>query len=153
MLYNQMSNVIPIIIELPEVCAFAHYFFKNNYPDIKIGTFNDVSNLEKIDASIIFNYDILILPQTCIKKIADNTIDLSINTTSLGEMTNEVQDYYINQLERLTKKYFYSVNRAKVRKDKYNAKGFYDLKFNSRWKSKIYKYSHTYHIEFLGEKY
>ena len=66
-------------------------------------------------------------------------------------MTNEVQDYYINQLERLTKKYFYSVNRQKVRKDKYNAKGFYDLKFNSRWKSKIYKYSHTYHIEFLGE--
>ncbi len=153
MLYNQMSNVIPIIIELPEVCAFAHYFFKNNYPDIKIGTFNDVYNLEKIDASTIYKYDILILPQTCIEKIDDNTIDLSINTTSLGEMTNEVQDYYINQFERITKKYLYSVNRAKVRKDKYNAQGFYDLKFTSRWKSKIYKYSHTYHIEFLGEKY
>ena len=69
MLYNQMSNVIPIIIELPEVCAFAHYFFKNNYPDIKIGTFNDVSNLEKIDASIIFNYDILIYLKLALKRL------------------------------------------------------------------------------------
>ena len=67
-------------------------------------------------------------------------------------MSNEVQDYYISQLERITKKYLYSVNRAKTRKDKYDAKGFYDLNFNSRWKSIIYKFSHTYHIEFLGKK-
>ena len=48
----------------------------------------------------------VILPQTCIEKINDKIIDLSINTTSLGEMSNEVQDYYISQLERITKKYF-----------------------------------------------
>ena len=152
MLYNHLNNTIPIIIEIPEVCAFAHYFLKNNYPDKKIGTFKDFLNLEKIDDTQVMNYDFVILPQTCIEKINDKIIDLSINTTSLGEMSNEVQDYYISQLERITKKYLYSVNRAKTRKDKYDAKGFYDLNFNSRWKSIIYKFSHTYHIEFLGKK-
>ena len=57
-------------------------------------------NLEKIDDTQIMNYDFVILPQTCIEKINDKIIDLSINTTSLGEMSNEVQDYYISQLEK-----------------------------------------------------
>ena len=38
-------------------------------------------------------------------------------------MSNEVQDYYIQQIERITK-YFYSVNKTKVRKDKYDAEDF-----------------------------
>ena len=151
-LFNQLDNITSIIIEIPEVCAFAHYFLKNNFPDKKIGTIDDLSSVEKIDGKLISNYDFIILPQTFIEKIDDNVVDLLINTTSLGEMSNEVQDYYIQQIERITRKYFYSVNRAKVRKDKYDAKGFYNLKLNSRWKSIIYKYSHTYHIEFLGKK-
>ena len=56
-----------------------------------------------------------------------------------------------NNIERIKPKYFYSVNRAKERKDKYNAGGFYNLNFNKRWKSVLYGYTHTYHIEFLGE--
>ena len=111
MLYNHLSNTIPIIIEIPEVCAFAHYFLKNNYPDKKIGTFKDFLNLEKIDDTQVMNYDFVILPQTCIEKIKDKIIDLSINTTSLGEMSNEVQSYCISRW-KITKKYLYSVNRG-----------------------------------------
>ena len=86
------------------------------------------------------------------EKFKDETFDLCINTTSLGEMTNEMQNYYVNQIERLSKGYFYSVNRAKKRIEKFNAQGFYDLKFNKRWQSIIYNFTHTYHIEFLGKK-
>ena len=111
-----MDNITSIIIEIPEVCAFAHYFLKNNFPDKKIGTIDDLSSVEKIDGKLISNYDFIILPQTFIEKIDDNVVDLLINTTSLGEMSNEVQDYYIQQIERITRKYFYSVNRAKVKK-------------------------------------
>ena len=81
-----------------------------------------------------------------------DTVDLSINTTSLGEMTDKMQKFYVNEIERVTEKYFYSVNRAKKRVEKYNSKGFYDLKFNSTWHSLIYGYTHTYHVEFLGKK-
>ena len=36
--------------------------------------------------------------------------------------------------------------------DKYNAQGFYDLNFKKRWIAKLYNFTHTYHIEFLGKK-
>lgn len=85
------------------------------------------------------------------EKFEDETFDLCINTTSLGEMTDEMQQYYIDHIERLSKEYFYSVNRPK-RSKKYNARGFYDFKFNKRWKSIIYNFNHVYHIEFLGKK-
>ena len=87
-----------------------------------------------------------------IEKIENDCIDLSINTTSMGEMTNEMQNFYLSQIERITSSYFYSVNRAKQRLDKFNAQGFYNLQFKKRWQSLIYKYTHTYHIEFLGKK-
>ena len=67
-------------------------------------------------------------------------------------MTDQMQNFYVNQIERLTKKYFYSVNRAKKRVEKYNSNGFYNFTFNNKWTSLIYNYTHTYHIEFLGEK-
>lgn len=152
MLKNEFKNATFIIIEIPEVCAFAHYFLQNNFPESKIGSYQNFLNLKTVHQSDLKQFDFVILPQTMIEKFDDAIIDLSINTTSLGEMTNEVQDYYLVQLERITKKYFYSVNRAESRSDKYNAQGFYDLNFSSRWKSLIYKFSHTYHIEFLGEK-
>ena len=87
-----------------------------------------------------------------VEKFADETFDLCINTTSLGEMTNDMQSYYINHIERLSNDYFYSVNRAKERLDKYNTKGFYDFQFNKRWDAIIYDFTHTYHLEFLGKK-
>ena len=63
-----------------------------------------------------------------------------------------MQKFYINQIERITSKYFYSVNRAKKRVEKYNSNGFYDLNLGSNWQSLVYVYAHTYHIEFLGKK-
>ena len=63
-----------------------------------------------------------------------------------------MQEYYINSIERVTAKYFYSVNRAQKRTEKYNSDGFYNLNFKKKWRSLIYKFTHTYHVEFLGEK-
>ena len=82
----------------------------------------------------------------------ENIFDIIINTTSLGEMANDMQNYYIEHIERITSNYFYSINRAESRVDKYNAQGFYDLKFKKRWIAKLYNFTHTYHIEFLGKK-
>lgn len=151
-LFNYFNNATFIIIEIPEVCAFAYYFLKNNYSKKKIGTFKDFEKIKNIDQLNLAKFDFVILPQTCIEKFNSNIIDLSINTTSIGEMDDEVQNYYVSHLERITKKYLYSVNRPEMRKEKYNAQGYYNLNFNCRWNALIYKYSHTYHIEFLGKK-
>ena len=151
-LHNYFTKATSIVIELPEVCALASYFLKNIFPEKKIGTLKDFIGLDLIKKNDLLKFDFVILPQTMIEKIENDCIDLSINTTSMGEMTNEMQNFYLSQIERITSSYFYSVNRAKQRLDKFNAQGFYNLQFKKRWQSLIYKYTHTYHIEFLGKK-
>ena len=151
-LKNIYSNSTFVIIELPELCFLATFFLKKCFPHKKIGTLSDFSHLHIITKKDITDYDFIILPQPIVEKFADETFDLCINTTSLGEMTNEMQNYYINHIERLSKDYFYSVNRAKERKEKYNTKGFYDFQFKKKWHMLIYGFTHTYHLEFLGKK-
>ena len=77
------------------------------------------------------------------EKFDNEVFDLIINTTSLGEMTDEMQNYYLKHIERTSKSYFYSVNRAEKELED-NSRGFYDFKFKNRWISKLYKYTHTY---------
>jgi len=137
-----------ILVELPETCLLASYFLKKNFPDKKILLYSQTK-----DESIKFSdYDFVILPQTAIGKIANESMDLVINTSSLSEMENETQNFYINEIERIAKSYFYSVNRQGFKMRKYNAQGFYNLKFNKRWNTLIYKFTHTYQLEFLGER-
>ena len=141
-----------VIFEIPETCFLATYFLKKNFPDLKIGQALDFEKLENIDVKNLEQYDFVVLPQPFIEKFNDEIVNLSINTISLGEMTNKTQNHYIKNLERITKDYFYSVNRANERVEKYNAQGFYDWNFTRRWRAKIYNFSSTYHIEFLGKK-
>tara|TARA_B100000029_G_scaffold516273_1_gene628309 strand:+ start:989 stop:2302 length:1314 start_codon:yes stop_codon:yes gene_type:complete len=151
-LKNIYKNSTFVIIELPEVCFLANYFLKQNFANKKIGTFKDFDKTKKISAEDLKKYDFVILPQPFIKLFEDDIFNLVINTTSLGEMTNQMQNFYIEHIERITSDYFYSINRPHKRVDKYNAQGFYDIDFKRRWIAKIYQFTHTYHIEFLGKK-
>ncbi len=150
-LKHENKNNFFVLIELPEVCLLANYFLKKCFPNSKIGTIHNFKNEKLISKEKFKQFDFVILPQTFMKKFDKNSIDLFINTTSIGEMDDNSQKFYIDNIERVEPKYFYSVNRAKKRIDKYDAGGFYNLNFNRRWKSIIYSYTHTYHIEFLGE--
>jgi len=152
LLKNIYHNSTFVIIELPELCMLSAYFLKRNFAYKKIGTLSDFKEKDKITSDNLQNFDFVILPQNFMDKFENEVFDLIINTTSLGEMTDEMQDYYLENIERVSKNYFYSVNRSKKRMEKYNSRGFYDFDFKKRWISKVYKYTHTYHIEFLGKK-
>lgn len=141
-----------VLVELPELTLLANYFLAQCFPNAKICTSANLSKKEFIKREDLSKYDFVIINPLYLNKFEKDVIDISINTTSLGEMTNQMQKFYINQIERVTNKYFYSVNRAKKRVEKYNSYGFYDLNFQSNWHSLVYGYTHTYHIEFLGEK-
>ncbi len=146
LLKNTYINSTCILVELPETCLLASYFLKKNFPNLKILLYSDINkNVNYKD------YDIVILPQNMIKNLEDKSIDLVLNTSSLSEMKNETQDFYLSQIERITKRYFYSVNRHKYKMRKYNAQGFYNLKFKKRWNTIIYDFTHTFQLEFLGE--
>ncbi len=149
---NYYHNSTCVIIELPELCLLSSYFLKSNYPDKKVATYNDFKNTSQVSAESLMKYDYVILPQFFMEKFNDDIFDLTINTTSLSEISSTMQSYYLKHIERCTSKFFYSVNRAEKRLEKYNSQGFYNFKFKKRWKSVLYKFTHTYHIEFLGKK-
>lgn len=151
-LKNFYPNSTIVIIELPELCFLANYFLFQCFKNPKIGSYTDFKDKKSISQIDLKNYDFVILPPNEIIKFDKDIFDLSINTTSLGEMTSQMQEYYTDNIERITAKYFYSVNRAKKRTEKYNSNGFYNLNFKKKWRSLIYKFTHTYHVEFLGEK-
>ena len=68
-------------------------------------------------------------------------------------MSNEMQNFYIKNIERVTKNYFYSVNR--FRKDNILFKhlnGYYEFPFTNDWNKIIYDFSPTLHLETLLEK-
>jgi putative sugar O-methyltransferase len=141
-----------VITELPELNLLANYFLTQCFPSAKVGTSKDFKEKKTILKDDLNKYDFVLINPSYLNKFENNIVDISINTTSLGEMTNQMQKFYINQIERITSKYFYSVNRAKTRVEKYNSNGFYDLNLGSNWQSLVYGYTHTYHIEFLGKK-
>ena len=141
-----------IIFEVPEACFIASYFLKKNFPDSKIGLPLEFENKDSIGISDLEKYDFIILPQPFLNRFKSDVVDLFINTISLCEMTNETQNFYLENIERVTKEYFYSVNRPEKRVEKYNTQGFYNWKFKKNWRSLVYNYTHTYHIEFLGKK-
>ena len=65
-------------------------------------------------------------------------------------MTPSSQQLYIEKIEH-SSKYFYSVNRYGSRSDKFNTIGFSSLLFKNKWRPIKVDYTHTYHLEFLGE--
>ena len=81
-------------------------------------------------------------------------VECFINTASLGEMSNKDQVFYIEQIERISKKYFYSVNRFRSDNVHFSStSNYYDFKLNEqKWITKLYKFSPTLHLEVMLEK-
>ena len=81
-------------------------FFKRNFADKKIGTLSDFKDKSKIFYDDLKHFDFVILPQNFMEKFDNEVFDLIINTTSLGEMTDEMQNYYLKHIERTSKVIF-----------------------------------------------
>ena len=82
-----------------------------NYPDLKIGLYEDFRNNKKICANDLQSYDIVMLPNWCIERIENQTFDVFYNVESLCEMEMETIKNYLDIIERMTKNYFFTINR------------------------------------------
>lgn len=150
--YYNRSRVF--FVDLPEVCVFAGYFLSKALPHKKVAVLSDLNiELFKKGSMEWDQYDIFVLPTWAIEFIPDNFIDLVVNTVSLGEMSKEYGSFYIQQIERISSRYFYSNNRAvsDSKDGRYDDFGFYNWEFSKQWRSIIYRYSPTGHNECLGK--
>ena len=94
----------------------------------------------------------MILPSWCFSEIPNDYIDLSINTTSLGEVSKDYGKYFLDNIERTTKNYFYSNNKVNSVENIWDGFGHNQFDFKKNWFPIIYNFSYTWHLEFLGKK-
>ena len=125
------NNITFIDFDIPETLTLASYYLSKTFPEKKIFYYG----YQKFDEKLIKDYDIFLLPSWEIEKLKNDTVELTINKNSLGEMEPDTAYNYINHINRITK-YFVSINhetfRNKFDKNKYslinseyNKKGFF----------------------------
>lgn len=148
-LFYSSSRVI--LVELPEICVLAGYFLSQALPHKKVVTFSEI-DIKALKAGR-WNHvegDVFILPTWAIEYLQDASIDLIINTTSLGEMSKDYGDFYMRHIERIARGYFYSNNRAYSDVPKYDDFGFYNWGFQKPWHPILYQMSPIAKLEWLG---
>jgi putative sugar O-methyltransferase len=147
------TNCRAFLIELPEVCVLAGYFLSEALPDRRVRVLADM-NLDDLRAGKIEGSarDVYVLPTWAVEYLPDRSIDLVINTQSLGEMSKEAGQYYIRHIERLASGYFYSSNRPFSDMAKYDDFGFYNWGFQERWHTVLCQMNHLGKLEWLGHR-
>lgn len=105
------DNMVYVILDLPEVLTISSYYLLRNFPGKKIGMYDDFAQLPVITREDLTPYDIVLLPNHFIQRLADDTADLFINTASLGEMEEDIVNNYLEQINRTCQYLFYSNNR------------------------------------------
>ena len=105
---NFFNNSKGILVDLPETNLFASYYLSVNFPKKRIKFFSDLPEDFEIDHKFFDDCDLVILPPFAVKKISNDLIDLVVNTASLGEMSVEYGEFYLEEINRITKKYFYT---------------------------------------------
>jgi hypothetical protein len=89
----------------------ATYNILMTYPNLKIGVYQDFKDKKRISQQDIQEFDIILLPNWCIERFEDHTIDLFINIGSLSEMDPPIIENYLKHIERITSGFIYTVNR------------------------------------------
>jgi putative sugar O-methyltransferase len=98
-----------INFDLPEVLLIAQYFLMSAFPDKKVLLYGEDGH-QDISEEVINKYDIILMPNFALPNVTDRAVDLFINTGSLSEMDYHTVEEYINQIARITKKYFFHDN-------------------------------------------
>ena len=138
-----------ILVDLPEILYLADAFLSRAFPKANFLRAN-THNLDQIlsDKNQLIKYDIVLISPSKIKKLALNSVDLAINTASLGEMPKKTQEYYSNIINTKVNGMFYSVNRYGGNKLKHtDCNGISDFNLDEFWSPLYINSTHTYHFE------
>jgi len=92
--------------DIPEICVIASYFLMSNFPEKKVLLY-DESNIKDLNLS---EFDIILMPNFVIKDLPSRCCDLVFNSHSLTEMDYSTVKEYLQQINRLSRKYFFHAN-------------------------------------------
>ncbi len=125
LLYYLMTfnpDVHCINFDLPEVLMIAQYYLMMSFPEKRFLLYDEALKKTLISQREIKMYDVILLPNFCLPRLDDLSVDVFVNTHSLSEMSYPTVEEYIKQISRVTKKYFYHENSEVKREIGYGFK-------------------------------
>lgn len=98
-----------VIVDLPETLVFSYCFLSLNFPRARMLLVKDEESAHAIAAG---GYDFAFVPAMFAEAVLGRKYDLFVNTASLGEMRNEMIQYWMDYIQnRLEIRYLYTLNR------------------------------------------
>ena len=95
-----------ILVDIPPALYVAQRYLSEVFKDRKIFEYRPFDDFESVREEFE-QADIVFLAPNSLKLLPGKSVDLSINISSLHEMRMEQIQFYFNEIERLTKNYFY----------------------------------------------
>ena len=115
LLKQEFNDLKLAIVEFPEQLLLAYYFLASTFPDARINSFEEVYDVEVIDKEFINQYDFVLIPIDCYKKIEKGAFTVLSNFFSLGEMSEEWFDIYTKGDAFQGADYILTINRFESR--------------------------------------
>ncbi len=132
-----------IIVDLAETLFFSKVFLENSLPDFTIVLAKSVADFDK-------QCDVLLIPNTLYTKfIIPNSVDVFLNSSSLGEMDNSTSTAYIKWIEQSPIKKIVLLNRLlntynpRVEAFRQNECGWY-FALNNLWRVERWELEPTF---------
>lgn len=98
--------------DLPENLIISSYYLNMAYPDKRILLFEDPDLA--LTPALFEDYDILLMPNFMVPRLANMSVDLFINTISFSEMELAQVEEYLAQIGRTCRRYLYHENLAHI---------------------------------------
>ncbi|MBL0211798.1 MAG: putative sugar O-methyltransferase [Holophagaceae bacterium] len=95
------------VIDIPPTLYVAQEYLSAEFPGIPIFKYRDFSSFDEIRTEFE-NAQIRFIAAHQIELLPEKHFDLFLNISSLAEMTREQIDFYFAQIDRLTRRFFYT---------------------------------------------
>jgi putative sugar O-methyltransferase len=152
LLSHYIPNACFILVDLPETLLLTSYYMEYNFPNKKIALLSDIADrLDDFD-SLVLEYDFIIIPPSVVEKIPSSTVDLVMNSASLGFMQKDYVEYYLSHIYRMLRPlgHFYSLNKEY---SDHLGIGFYSWNFKGTYLTKHMEYNNRFsYAQWLGQK-
>lgn len=151
-LHYYTPNSCHILLDLPETLIMTSYFIKYNFPNAKIALLDDIiDDLDDFD-TWVKTYDFIIIPPSVLATLKEESVDLVINTASMGFMQKAYLEFYLTQTNRVLKEggYFYSLNKEY---DDHWGIGMHAWDFKASYITRLFEYNNRFsYPQWLGQK-
>jgi putative sugar O-methyltransferase len=98
-----------VIVDIPETLVFSYCFLSLNFPEARCIMATDAAQIEQ---ALNDQVDFLFVPNFLAQALVGASIDLFVNTASLGEMQNETIRHWMTWLQTdINPKYLFTLNR------------------------------------------